>query len=68
MDPKYKVPLPAEITARDNEVNTRIKQAEHEDDYQTNAAAVTKQLKDVEGLDMSKTMKDKIRQWFLECR
>ncbi|XP_039985619.1 dynein regulatory complex protein 11 isoform X3 [Xiphias gladius] len=68
MDPKYQVTCPAEITAWASEACTRIKQEEHEEDYQRSIVAVTKQLRDVEGHDMSKTMKDQIRQWFIECR
>lgn len=68
MDPKYQVPRPAEITAQANEVCARNKQREYNDDYQKSLVAVTKQLRDVEGHDMSKTMKEQIRQWFIECR
>uniref|UniRef100_A0A665WNC8 Zgc:153738 n=1 Tax=Echeneis naucrates TaxID=173247 RepID=A0A665WNC8_ECHNA len=68
MDPKYRVPCPAEITAQANEVHTRTKQTEYEEDYQKSMEAITRQLRDVEGHDISKTMKDQIRQWFIECR
>ncbi|XP_049443686.1 dynein regulatory complex protein 11 [Epinephelus fuscoguttatus] len=68
MDPKYQVPCPAEITAQANEACTRIKQEEHDKDYQKSVVAVTNQLRDVEGSDMSNTMKTQIRQWFIECR
>ncbi|XP_070765243.1 dynein regulatory complex protein 11 [Enoplosus armatus] len=68
MDPKYQVPCPAEITAQASEACTRIKQEEHDEDYLKSVVAITNQLRDVEGHDMSKTMKDQIRQWFIECR
>lgn len=68
MDPKYKELLPSEVTAQDSEDKTRWTREEHEEDYQKTIKSVTKQLKDVEGLDISKSMKDQIRQWFLECR
>ncbi|XP_035031635.2 dynein regulatory complex protein 11 [Hippoglossus stenolepis] len=68
MDPKYKVPRPAEIAAKATEACNRIKQQEHEEDYQKSIVAISKQLLDVEGHDMSNTMKDQIRQWFIECR
>ncbi|XP_038571768.1 dynein regulatory complex protein 11 [Micropterus salmoides] len=68
MNPKYQVPCPAEITAQASEACTRIKQEEHDRDYLMSLEAVTNQLRDVEGHDMSKTMKDQIRQWFIECR
>lgn len=68
MDPKYQKPLPSEITAQENEDKTRLTREEYEEDYQKTVKSLIKQLKDVEGLDISKTMKDQIRQWFLECR
>ncbi|XP_074491372.1 dynein regulatory complex protein 11 [Sebastes fasciatus] len=68
MDPKYQVTVPAEITAQAGEACTRIKQEEHDEDYQKCAVALTNQLRDVECHDMSKTMKEQIRQWFIECR
>ncbi|XP_026201035.1 dynein regulatory complex protein 11 isoform X2 [Anabas testudineus] len=68
MDPKYRVPCPAETTAQANEASTRIKQEEYDEDYQKSIVAVTNQLRDVEGHDMSKTMKEQIRQWFVDCR
>ncbi|XP_029684645.1 dynein regulatory complex protein 11 isoform X2 [Takifugu rubripes] len=68
MDPKYQKPLPSEIAAQDDEDKTRLTREEYEEDYQKTVESLIKQLKDVEGLDISKTMKDQIRQWFLECR
>ncbi|KAM8745982.1 dynein regulatory complex protein 11 [Acanthopagrus schlegelii] len=68
MDPKYQVPLPAEIAAQAIEASLRIKQEEYEDDYQKSVVAVTNKIRDVEGDDISKTMKDQIQQWFIECR
>lgn len=68
MNPKYQVPCPAEITAQATEASIWIKQEEYEEDYQKSAASVTDQLRDVEGHDMSKTMQEQIRQWFIDCR
>ncbi|KAJ0064981.1 hypothetical protein NL108_000949, partial [Boleophthalmus pectinirostris] len=68
LDPKYSATLPSEITARENEAHTRIRQHEHEEDYRKCIVAITNQLRDVEGHDISQTMKDQIRQWFFECR
>uniref|UniRef100_A0A3B4ZN18 IQ motif containing with AAA domain 1 n=1 Tax=Stegastes partitus TaxID=144197 RepID=A0A3B4ZN18_9TELE len=68
MDPKHQLPTSAEITAQANEACTRAKQEEYEEAYQKSMEDVTKQLRDMEGHDMSKTMKDQIRQWFIECR
>ncbi|KAK2907901.1 dynein regulatory complex protein 11 [Channa argus] len=68
MHPKYQVPCPAEITAQATEASTRIKQEEYEEDYQKSIVTVTNQLRDVDGPDMTKTMKDQIRQWIIACR
>ncbi|KAK1897172.1 Dynein regulatory complex protein 11 [Dissostichus eleginoides] len=68
MDPKYQVPCPTEIAAQSSEASTKIKQEEHNEDYQKSLVSVTNQLRDVEGYDISKTMKEQIRQWFIECR
>ncbi|KAF0042108.1 hypothetical protein F2P81_005640 [Scophthalmus maximus] len=68
MDPKYHVPCPAEVTAQASEACTRMKQQEHEEEYQKSMVAAKKQLQDIEGHDITKTMKDQIRQWFIECR
>ncbi|XP_010793269.1 IQ and AAA domain-containing protein 1 [Notothenia coriiceps] len=68
MDPKYKVPCPTEIAAQSSEASRKIKQEEHNEDYQKSLVSVTNQLRDVEGYDISKTMKEQIRQWFIECR
>ena len=68
MDPSYEVPRPAETTAQTNTVDTRVKQEEYEDDYQKCIVAVTEQLRDMEGDNTKQSMKDQIRQWFMECR
>ncbi|CAK6958064.1 dynein regulatory complex protein 11 [Scomber scombrus] len=68
MDPKYQVPCPAEITTQGIEACTRTKQEDYEEDYLKSLVAVTNQLRVVEGHDISKTMKEQIRQWFIECR
>lgn len=68
MDPKYETPCPAEITAQAYKDSTRVKQEEYEEDYLKSVKAITNQLRDAEGHDMSETMKAQIRQWFIECR
>ncbi|KAM9762046.1 dynein regulatory complex protein 11 [Menidia menidia] len=68
MEPKYLEPLPAEIAARANEALLRAKQEEHEEAYQKALETVTNQIREMEGHDMSKTMRSQIRQWFFECR
>lgn len=68
MDPKYLVPSLAEQCVQEDEACIRRRQEEHEREYQKAVVAITNQLRDVEGHDMIKTMKDQIRQWFIECR
>ncbi|KAK2835493.1 hypothetical protein Q5P01_015977 [Channa striata] len=68
MHPKYQVPRPAEITVQATEASTRIKQEEYEEDYQKSIVTVTDQLREVDGPDMIKTMKDQLRQWIIACR
>ncbi|XP_069555042.1 dynein regulatory complex protein 11 [Brachyistius frenatus] len=68
MDPKYEVPCPAVIRAKATEARTRFKQEEYEKAYQQSIVSVTNQLREMESNDMSKTMKEQIRQWFVECR
>ncbi|XP_047231378.1 dynein regulatory complex protein 11 isoform X2 [Girardinichthys multiradiatus] len=68
MDPKYQVPCPAEITAQATEASIRIKQKKYEEAYLKSTEEILKQLRDTERLDMSKTIKSQIREWFFECR
>lgn len=56
------------MTAQAIEASTRVKQMEHEEAYQKATVDVMNQLRDVEGDDMSKSMKVQIQQWFTECR
>uniref|UniRef100_A0A3B4FER6 IQ and AAA domain-containing protein 1-like n=1 Tax=Pundamilia nyererei TaxID=303518 RepID=A0A3B4FER6_9CICH len=67
MDPKYEEPRPVEMTAQAIAASTRVKQMEHEEAYQKATVDVMNQLRDVEGDDMSKSMKVQIQQWFTEC-
>lgn len=57
-----------EMTAQAIAASTRVKQMEHEEAYQKATVDVMNQLRDVEGDDMSKSMKVQIQQWFTECR
>ncbi|XP_008328814.1 dynein regulatory complex protein 11 [Cynoglossus semilaevis] len=68
MHPRHQVPCPAEIAAQATAACTRLTQQEHEEDFQKSVVTVAKQLRDVEGHDMSEKMKTQIRQWFIECR
>ncbi|KAM4629825.1 dynein regulatory complex protein 11 [Polymixia lowei] len=67
MEPGHEQPCLASTTAQTNEDRRRIKQEEHEEDYQKSTVAITNQLREVEGPDIRETMKDQIRQWFIEC-
>ncbi|KAG5850704.1 dynein regulatory complex protein 11 [Anguilla rostrata] len=55
------------LAARANEACRRQRQNQHEEDFQKSIIAITDQLREVEGPDMKETMKDQIRQWFIEC-
>ncbi|KAK7136044.1 hypothetical protein R3I94_014642 [Phoxinus phoxinus] len=68
MDPKLSYPSQNELAAQNNKANRLTRQEEHEDDYQKSIGSVIYQLRDVEGPEMKETMKDQIRQWFIECR
>ncbi|KAF3835137.1 hypothetical protein F7725_027695, partial [Dissostichus mawsoni] len=46
-DPKYQVPCPTEIAAQSSEASTKIKQEEHNEDYQKSLVSVTNQLRDL---------------------
>ncbi|KAF6714686.1 IQ and AAA domain-containing protein 1 [Oryzias melastigma] len=68
MDPKYLAPSPAEVSLRAAEAFTRVKQQEHEAAYQKAVVAVTNQLREMEGNNMSNTLKSQVRQWFFDSR
>ncbi|XP_022525969.2 dynein regulatory complex protein 11 [Astyanax mexicanus] len=60
-------PCPASVVAEDTKNRRRIRQEEHEEDYQKSIISITNSLREVEGPDMKENMKDQIRQWFIEC-
>ncbi|XP_072536868.1 dynein regulatory complex protein 11 isoform X2 [Salminus brasiliensis] len=60
-------PCTAAVVAEDTKSRRRTKQEEHEEDYQKSVISITNSLREVEGPDMKETMKDQIRQWFIEC-
>ncbi|NP_001073437.3 uncharacterized protein LOC558115 [Danio rerio] len=68
LDPKLSYPSQTELIAQNNKALRRTRQEEHEDDYQKSIGSVVHQLREVEGSEMKETMKDQIRQWFIECR
>ncbi len=68
MDPKLSYPSQTELDALNSGANRRTRQEDHEDDYQKSIGSVIYQLREVEGPEMKETMKDQIRQWFIECR
>nr|XP_055024991.1 dynein regulatory complex protein 11 isoform X1 [Misgurnus anguillicaudatus] len=68
MDPKLSYPSPMTLTVQNNEANRRIRQEDHEEDYQKSIGSVIYQLREVEGPEIKEAMKNQIRQWFLECR
>lgn len=51
-----------------NKARRRQKQREHEEDYQKAITDATHEIRNLEGPDIKQTMKDQIRQWFIECQ
>ncbi|XP_032429162.1 dynein regulatory complex protein 11 [Xiphophorus hellerii] len=68
MDPKYQAPLAAEIDAQAIDTSIRVKQKKHEEVYLNAIDEILKQIREMEWNDISKTLKNQIRQWFYECR
>ncbi|MGH0148940.1 UNVERIFIED_CONTAM: hypothetical protein FKN15_046324 [Acipenser sinensis] len=68
LGPQHIQPCPATVAARSTEEHRQHKQGEHERDYQMALVSVKDKLREVEGPDMRETMKDQIRQWFIECQ
>ncbi|XP_010903284.3 dynein regulatory complex protein 11 [Esox lucius] len=68
MEPGHTQPGPARVSAQTHEARRRAKQEEYETDYQKSLVAITEKLRELEGPNMRETMKDQIRQWFIECR
>uniref|UniRef100_A0A8C7XE57 IQ motif containing with AAA domain 1 n=1 Tax=Oryzias sinensis TaxID=183150 RepID=A0A8C7XE57_9TELE len=64
----YLAPRPAEVALLAAEACTRLKQQEHEAAYQKAVVAVTIQLREMEGNNMSNTLKSQVREWFFKCR
>ncbi|KAL6459341.1 hypothetical protein MHYP_G00328130 [Metynnis hypsauchen] len=58
---------PAASAAEATKTCRRTKQEEHEEDYQKSLISITNSLRELEGPNMTETMKDQIRQWFIEC-
>uniref|UniRef100_A0AAR2M1E6 AAA+ ATPase domain-containing protein n=1 Tax=Pygocentrus nattereri TaxID=42514 RepID=A0AAR2M1E6_PYGNA len=58
---------PAALVAEATKTCRRTKQEEHEEDYQKSLISITNSLRELEGPNMTETMKDQIRQWFIEC-
>ncbi|KAI4872327.1 hypothetical protein NFI96_027755 [Prochilodus magdalenae] len=59
--------FPAAASAEDTKTRRRTTQEEHEEDYQKSLISITNSLRELEGPNMRETMKDQIRQWFIEC-
>lgn len=61
-------PFPGAVAVEATEASRRTTQEEHEEDYQKSLISITSSLRELEGPDMRETMKDQIRQWFIECQ
>uniref|UniRef100_A0A4W4GSG1 AAA+ ATPase domain-containing protein n=1 Tax=Electrophorus electricus TaxID=8005 RepID=A0A4W4GSG1_ELEEL len=60
-------PVFSRLLAEANKARRRARQEEHEEDFQKALVFITSSLRETEGPDMRETMKDQIRQWFIEC-
>ncbi|XP_063057574.1 dynein regulatory complex protein 11 [Engraulis encrasicolus] len=60
-------PLSFAVSVYGNRAQRRQKQSQHEEDYQKAIVTITDKLRDLEGPDIKETMKEQIRQWFIEC-
>nr|XP_015209575.1 PREDICTED: IQ and AAA domain-containing protein 1-like isoform X1 [Lepisosteus oculatus] len=67
LGPQHNHTSSAMKTAQVTEGQRRQKQEEHEEEFQKTRITIKDKLRDVEGPDMKETMKDQIRQWFIEC-
>ncbi|XP_076860476.1 dynein regulatory complex protein 11 isoform X2 [Brachyhypopomus gauderio] len=67
MEPSLPQPSPAAVLVSANQARRRVRQEEHEEDFQKALVAITSSLRETEGPDMRETMKEQIRQWFIEC-
>lgn len=68
MGPQGNQPRSYAASVYGNKARRRQKQREHEEDYQKAITSVTDKIRDLEGPDIKETMKDQIRQWFIECQ
>ncbi|XP_066573569.1 dynein regulatory complex protein 11 isoform X2 [Amia ocellicauda] len=67
LGPQHTQPCPAIVSARTTEAKRKLTQEQHEQEYQKALVSITDKLREVEGPVMRETMKDQIRQWFIEC-
>ncbi|XP_062854919.1 dynein regulatory complex protein 11 [Trichomycterus rosablanca] len=67
MEPSLTQPSAATELTRAGKALRRVRQEEHKEEYQNAQISITKSLREMEGPDMKETMKDQIRQWFIEC-
>lgn len=61
-------PLSYAATVLGNKARRRLKQSDYEEDYKKAITTITDKIRDLEGPDIKETMKDQIRQWFIECQ
>ncbi len=55
------------LALRTEDARRRV-QERNELEYQQDLQAIQERIRDSEGPDIRETMKDQIRQWFIECR
>ncbi|KAM3857053.1 dynein regulatory complex protein 11 [Diretmus argenteus] len=61
-------PSGAQLHARQVETSRRLVQDQHEAEYQAALLNIKASVRVVEGPDIRETLKEQIRQWFIECR
>nr|XP_023688535.1 IQ and AAA domain-containing protein 1 [Paramormyrops kingsleyae] len=58
---------PSILAAQENQASRQKKQDDYEEDFQKSIMSIIEKLRDMEGPDLKESMKEQIRQWFIEC-
>ncbi|MBN3307280.1 DRC11 protein, partial [Amia calva] len=66
--PQQQQPTPTQLRARQAEGERRLRQEEHEAEYQDALVSMKEAVRAREGPDIRETLQEQIRQWFIECR
>ncbi|XP_043923534.1 IQ and AAA domain-containing protein 1-like [Protopterus annectens] len=66
-EPQSEKSSPVILKAKEAEVKRRVIQEEHEAEYGQAQGVIKEKLLEAEGMNIKETMKEQIRQWFIEC-